>query len=77
MIDDLQFTSFLTEFQSHQDDRRVIIKGLCNGSPFTVERFPSLVGFESKTAEPNLPCKIIASHKTLTYKIKKKLFFLN
>ena len=50
MIDDLQFMSFLTEFQSYQDDRRVIIKGVCNGSPFTVERFPSLVCFESKTA---------------------------
>ena len=50
MIDDLQFTSFLTEFQSYRDDRRVIIKGVCNGIPFTAEKFPSLVGFEPKTA---------------------------
>ena len=44
----------------------MIIKGWCNGIPVTVERFPSLVGFEPKTATirgpaPNLPCKIIAS----------------
>ena len=79
MVDDLQFTSFLTEFQSYQDDRRMIIKGLYNWIPFTVERFRSLMGFEPKTATirgpaPNLPCKIIASHKTLTYQIKKYLF---
>ena len=54
----------------------MIIKGVCNGIPFTVERFPSLMGFEPKTAisgaAPILPCKIIASHKkTLTYQIKK------
>ena len=79
MIDDLQFISFLTEFQSYMEDRRVIITGLCNGIPFTVETFPSLVGFEPETATlrgpvPNLPCKITASHKTLPYQIKKKLF---
>ena len=44
----------------------MIIKGLCNGIPVTVERFPSLVGFEPKTATirgaaPNLPCKNFAS----------------
>ena len=80
MVDDLQFTSFLTEFQSYQIDRRMIIKGLYNWIPFTVERFRSLMGFEPKTATirgpaPNLPCKIIASHKTLTYQIKKKYLF--
>ena len=57
---------FFTEFQSYQDDRRVIIKGWCNGIPVTVERFPSLMGFEPKTATirgpaSNLSCKIIAS----------------
>ena len=40
----------------------MIVKGLCNGIPATVERFPSLVGFEPKTTTirepgPNLPCK--------------------
>ena len=65
-MDDLQFTSFFTDFQSYQDGRRVIIKGWCNGIPVTVGRFLSLVGFEPKTATirqpaPNLPCKIIAS----------------
>ena len=39
----------------------MIIKGLCNGIPVTVERCPSLVGFERTTAmirgpAPNLPC---------------------
>ena len=57
----------------------MIIKGVCNGIPFKVERFPSLVGFEPKTATirgpaPNLPCQIIASHKTFTYQIYKKIF---
>ena len=66
MMNDLQFTAFFTDFQSYQDDRRGIIKGWCNGIPVTVERVPSLVGFEPKTATirgpaPNLPCKIIAS----------------
>ena len=66
MMDDLHFTSFFfTEFQSYQDNRKVIIKGLCNGIPVTVERCPSLVGFEPTTATtrgpaPNLPYKIIA-----------------
>ena len=50
MMDDLQFTSFLTDFQSYQDDKRVIIKAWCNGIPVTVERFPPVVGFEPKTA---------------------------
>ena len=50
-----------TEFQSYHET-----KGLCNGIPVTVERYPSLVGFEPTTATvrgpaPNLPCKIIAS----------------
>ena len=40
--------------------------GLCNGIPITVERCPSLVGFEPTTTTirgpaPNLPWKIIAS----------------
>ena len=66
MMDDLQFMSFFTEFQSYQDDRRVIKKDLCNGIPVTVKRCPSLMGFEPTTATirvaaPNLPCKIIAS----------------
>ena len=50
MMNDLQFTAFFTDFQSYQDDRRGIIKGWCNGIPVTVERVPSLVGFEPKTA---------------------------
>ena len=39
---------FYTDFQSFQDDRRVIIKGLCNGIPVTIAR--ELVGFEPTTA---------------------------
>ena len=59
------YVIFFTEFQSYQDNRRVIIKGLCNEIPVTVERCPSLVGFKPTTATirgtaPNLPCKIIA-----------------
>ena len=43
------YVIFFTEFQSCQDDRRVIIKGWCNGIPVTVERFPSVEDFEPKT----------------------------
>ena len=50
MMDDLQFTSFFKEFKPYLGDRRVIIKGLYNGIPVTVERSPSLVGFEPRTA---------------------------
>ena len=39
------FTSFSTVFQSYQDDGRMIMKGLCNGTPFTVEK-----GLELATA---------------------------
>ena len=45
----------------------MIIKGLCNGIPVTVERCPSLVGFERTTAmirgpAPNLPCKLLHNY---------------
>ena len=32
------FTYFSTAFQSYQDDVRMIIKAVCNGTPFTVEK---------------------------------------
>ena len=36
-MDDLKFTSFSTVFQSYQDDGWGIMRGLCNGNPFTIE----------------------------------------
>ena len=38
------FTSFLTVFQSCQDDGRVIIKAVCNGSPFTAAKISTCSG---------------------------------
>ena len=32
------FTPFSTVLQSYQDDERLIMKGLCNGTPFMVEK---------------------------------------
>ena len=32
------FTSFLTVFQSYQDNIRMIKKAVCNETPFTVEK---------------------------------------
>ena len=32
------FTSFSTVFHSYQDDGRMIMIGLCNGIPFTIEK---------------------------------------
>ena len=36
----------------------MIIKGWCNGIPVTVERFPSLVGFEPKITALGGQCLI-------------------
>ena len=40
------FTSFITVFQSYQDDERLIMKGCENGTPFTVEKIPPRAGIE-------------------------------
>ena len=40
------FTSFLTVFQSYQDDVRIIMKGLCNGTPYMVEKISPRVRIE-------------------------------
>ena len=40
------FTSFLTVFQSYQDDGRMINKVVCNGTPFTVEKISPQVRIE-------------------------------
>ena len=42
-------SSFITIFQSYQDDERLIMKGLCNGIPFTVEKISPRVGLELGT----------------------------
>ena len=44
MICDL--TSFSTVFQSYQNDGRLIMKGWCNGTPFTVEKISPRAGIE-------------------------------
>ena len=38
------FTSCSTVFKSYQDDGRLIMKGLCNGTPFVVKKISSRGG---------------------------------
>ena len=45
-----KFTSFPTVFQSCQDDGRLIMKGLLNGTPFMVEKISPRAGLEPGTA---------------------------
>ena len=40
------FTSFSTVFQSYQDYERLIMKGLCNGAPITVQKILPRAGIE-------------------------------
>ena len=40
------FTSFFIVFQSYQDDVRMIMKVVCNGIPFTVEKISHRVRIE-------------------------------
>ena len=47
------FTSFLTVFWSYQDDIWMIMKGLCNGTPFTVPKISSRVRIEVSEYEDN------------------------
>ena len=44
------FTSFSTLFQSYQDDERLVMKGLCNGTLSTVEKISPQAGLEPTTA---------------------------
>ena len=44
MICDL--TSFSTVFKSYQDDGRLMMKAVCNGALFTVEKISSRAGIE-------------------------------
>ena len=43
------FTSFSTVFQSYQDDEGLIMKAVCNGTPFTVEKILPRTGIELGT----------------------------
>ena len=40
------FTSFSIVFQTYQDDGRLIMKAVCNGTPFTVEKISPRAGIE-------------------------------
>ena len=44
------FMSFSTVFQSYQDDKQLIMKAVCNGIPFTVEKILPLAGIKLTTA---------------------------
>ena len=44
------FTSFSIVFQSYQDDKRLIMKAVCNGTPFKLEKILSRAGIELVTA---------------------------
>ena len=43
------FASFSTVFQSYQDDGRMIMKTVCNGTPFTNEKNSPGAGIEAGT----------------------------
>ena len=45
-MDECHFTSFSTVFQSYQDGGMLIIKAVCNGTPFTVEKISPQAGIE-------------------------------
>ena len=49
-MNELQFTSFLTVFQSHQDDGRMIMKRCMQWNPVTVEKISVRAGLKSGTA---------------------------
>ena len=40
------FTSFSTMFKSYQDDGKLIMKAVCNGAPFSVEKISPRAGIE-------------------------------
>ena len=40
------FTSFSTVFQSYRNDERLIMKAVCNGTPFMVEKILPRAGIE-------------------------------
>ena len=40
------FTSFSTVFRSYQDDGNLIMKAVCNGTMFTVEKISPRAGIE-------------------------------
>ena len=46
------FTSFSTVFQSYQGYGRMIMKALCKGIPFTVEKISPGAGLELGTVRP-------------------------
>ena len=43
------FTSFSTVFQLYQDDGRSIMKAVCTGTPFAVEKISPRVGLQPGT----------------------------
>ena len=49
-MDDMRFYVFLTVFQSYQDDVWMIMKAVCTGAPFTVEKILPRAGIELGTA---------------------------
>ena len=46
------FTSFSKVFQSYQDNERWIMKTVCDGTPFMVEKKSPCAGLEFQTARP-------------------------
>ena len=44
------FMSFSTVFQSYQDEEWMIMKGVCNRTPFPVEKISPRAGLELGTA---------------------------
>ena len=56
------FTSFSTVFQSYQDNGQMIMKAVCNGTPFMIEKISPQVGLEPGTARSVRPALNLLGH---------------
>ena len=56
-------TSFSTVFQSYKENERMIMKGVCNRIPFTVEKIRLKQGSNSEPISANLSSAAISAKK--------------
>ena len=64
--DNCDFTSFSIVFQSYQDDGQMMMKAVCNGTPFTVEKISSQVRIELGTS------RSVVQHLTHLPRLREK-----
>ena len=66
-MDDLRFYVLLTVFQAYQDDVWMIMKSVCNGTPFMFEKISPRVRIElGRRSEWNGICMLISIMGCLT-----------